>query len=91
MVIDALLGGLLGLVTALIELFPTDTLDWPAGESLAAALGPAAGWINPILPVYEFTSTLQPLLEIVLPTVIAARFALWCYFMTPAIGGSAVD
>lgn len=91
MVVDLMLGALFSLLEGIVGLFPTDSIDWPAGDAIAGTVGKYLGPLDPILPLSEIAATLPPLLTIVIPTIITARVTLWLYFMTPAIGGSGGD
>lgn len=85
MLFEVVLQGLFGMLRGLIGLFPTDTIDWPDGGTLASFVGEYAGPVETIFPISELALTLEPTVEIVLPVVATARITLWLYFLTPFV------
>lgn len=87
MIVEAILVGVLGALTTLLETIPDATLPvgtYPA--QFAEAIGGALGGLDGFLPISEMAVVVGWVLATYVPVVLTYHLVLWIYTHLPVIG-----
>lgn len=87
MITMLLLGGLLDLLTAVLDAIPDLTLPFGTiPETFAGVVGGALGGLDAVVPITEVSVLVGWVLTVYLPVVFAYATARWVFTHLPVIG-----
>lgn len=86
MITEAIVSGGLLLLRGLFDLFPDDSLDYPAVDGFGAMLGDLVGPFDALVPLHELADTLAITVTVLLPGMLVYRGIMFVWGKVPVFG-----